>query len=322
MQIDMRSGKEDGYDAITVSPHKFTGGPGAPGILLMRKSLYRLGKRPPSTCGGGTVAYVNGFNEEDTLYHDNIEEREQGGTPPILGNIRCALAFWVKESMGTTFIKQREDMYMKQAIRNLSSHTNVKILGDNKHDKGATLLGKPLDGSFVVKLLNDLFGIQARGGCACAGPYGHLLLDVNAELSLEIRDAILKGYNGLKPGWTRLSLCYTMSDEEVEYILSAIGFLARFGHRFLSLYDFDWHTGNWKFSHERFTCVVSCKKTNNQCNKLMQVTIPVSKEKYSERERFRHYLDAAKALCYFLPSSPLPRRPPADIDSSLVFFRV
>lgn len=63
----MRSGEIDGYDAIFLSPHKFLGGPGAPGVLLMSKSLYQLGSSPPSTCCGGTVSFVNGFNEKVNL---------------------------------------------------------------------------------------------------------------------------------------------------------------------------------------------------------------------------------------------------------------
>ncbi|BAT16203.1 Os12g0190400 [Oryza sativa Japonica Group] len=221
VKIDMKSGEVDGYDAVFLSPHKFVGGPGTPGILLMNKSLYRLNSQPPSMCGGGTVAYVNGFNEEDTLYYDDIEEREDAGTPPIVQKIRASLAFWVKEYIGYETMELHERVYSEMAMKRLLDNLNIKVLGNTTVDRlpifsfliyppvedslflrvepgcynsleNKTNKRLPLHGRFVTKLLNDLFGIQARGGCACAGPYGHILLDVNNELSVRIRSAILE----------------------------------------------------------------------------------------------------------------------------------
>ncbi|CBI37550.3 unnamed protein product, partial [Vitis vinifera] len=125
VEVDMRSGEIDGYDAIFLSPHKFLGGPGTPGILLMSKILYRLGSSPPSTCGGGTVSFVNGFNEKDTLYADDIEEREDAGTPPIIQKIRTALAFWVKEYIGYNVIEQLEHKYTEAALQRLLPNQNI-----------------------------------------------------------------------------------------------------------------------------------------------------------------------------------------------------
>ncbi|RWW46891.1 hypothetical protein BHE74_00047154 [Ensete ventricosum] len=221
----MRSGDVEGYDAVFLSPHKFVGGPGTPGILLMNKALYQLRSSPPSTCGGGTVAYVNGFDEKvssDTLYYHEIEEREDSGTPQIIQKIRASLAFWVKEHVGHDLIALREQVYTETALRRLLSNPNIVVLGNttvkrlpifsflvvppeggpggimrdgtgrdqNRWVEGSKMKGKPLHGRFVTKLLNDLFGVQARGGCACAGPYGHHLLGVDMELSLRIRSAI------------------------------------------------------------------------------------------------------------------------------------
>ncbi|GJM87797.1 hypothetical protein PR202_ga03790 [Eleusine coracana subsp. coracana] len=115
---------------------------------------------------------------------------------------------------------------------------------------------KPLHGRFVTVLFNDLFGIQARGGCACAGPYGHTLLKIENDLSLRLRSAILEGYSGLKPGWTRLSFSYYLSKEEFKFILAAIEFIASYGHRFVPLYKFDWITGNWTFKKEALKYLV------------------------------------------------------------------
>ena len=143
------------------------------------------------------------YFDQDTLYHDDIEVREDAGTPPILGKIRCALTFWVKEFVGIDTIQQIESFYINKATHQLSSHPNIKILGKSTlprmHHRASILSfnvvdpnSKPLHGRFVVRLLNDLFGIQSRGGCACAGPYGHYLLGIDKDTSLIIRDGIKK----------------------------------------------------------------------------------------------------------------------------------
>ncbi|CAO2152213.1 unnamed protein product [Urochloa humidicola] len=272
VDIDMRSGEMDGYDAVFLSPHKFVGGPGTPGILLMNKALYRLAGHPPTTCGGGTVAYVNGFSEEDTVYYEDIEEREDAGTPAIVQKVRASLAFWVKEHVGRGgAISLRERAYADAAMTRLLANPNIEVLGNVAarrlpifsflvYPPDSSPTGDrrrlPLHGRFVARLLNDLFGIQARGGCACAGPYGHALLGVGEELSLRIRDAIVAGYHGVKPGWTRVSFAYYMSGEEVRFVLDAVEFVAAHGHRFLPLYGFDWATGNWVFRRRTFKRLV------------------------------------------------------------------
>ncbi|CAO2143931.1 unnamed protein product [Urochloa humidicola] len=271
VDIDMRSGEMDGYDAVFLSPHKFVGGPGTPGILLMNKALYRLAGHPPTTCGGGTVAYVNGFSEEDTVYYEDIEEREDAGTPAIVQKVRASLAFWVKEHVGRGgAVVLRERAYADAAMARLLANPNIKVLGSvatarrlpifsflvYPPDSSGDRRRLPLHGRFVARLLNDLFGIQARGGCACAGPYGHTLLGVGEELSLRIRNAIVKGYHGVKPGWTRVSFAYYMSGVEVRFVLDAVEFVAAHGHRFLPLYGFDWATGNWAFRRRTFKRLV------------------------------------------------------------------
>ncbi|KAI5014422.1 hypothetical protein ZWY2020_055812 [Hordeum vulgare] len=338
VKIDMKSGEVDGYDAVFLSPHKFVGGPGTPGILLMNKSLYRLNSQPPSTCGGGTVAYVNGFNEEDTLYYDDIEEREDAGTPPILQKIRASLAFWVKEYVGYDTMDLRERVFSEMAMKRLAHNPNVRVLGNTSvhrlpifsfliypsvpvterpfDDLGEPGCDKPLEtmrrkqlplhGRFVTRLLNDLFGIQARGGCACAGPYGHILLDVDDELSLRIRSAVLEGYSGLKPGWTRLSFSYYLSTEEFKFILSAIEFIATYGHRFLPLYKFDWNTGDWTFRkqaikyhlmREELSLGMEPLKYDNDQPKLAD---KMDKPEVNHK-KFQSYLESAKKIALSMP---------------------
>ncbi|OMO56267.1 Aminotransferase, class V/Cysteine desulfurase [Corchorus olitorius] len=371
VEIDMRSGEMDGYDAIFLSPHKFLGGPGSPGILLMSKALYQLGSSPPSTCGGGTVNYVNGFNERDTLYVDDIEERENGGTPQIIQMIRAALAFWVKEYIGYQVIEKQEKSYIQRALDRLIPNQNIWVLGNTSKDKerqailsflvysttnssldetqeklenGLFMWGetgkkrdKPLHGPFVATLLNDLFGIQARGGCACAGPYGHSLLDIDETRSLAFREAIEKGYVGAKPGWTRVSFPYYMSNEEFEFILAALEFVAIYGQRFLPLYHFDLRTGSWIIRKKALKDLIG--KENSHGNHVLPLAtafqaIRIDRDKsyqYNDAEngdassiigKYASYLKSAKRIAAHLPKFPSERRFSENIDLDLLPFRV
>ncbi|XP_073013646.1 uncharacterized protein [Typha latifolia] len=345
VEIDMRSGDIEGYDAIFLSPHKFVGGPGTPGILLMNKALYQLRSSPPSTCGGGTVAYVNGFNEKDTLYYEDIEEREDSGTPPIIPKIRAALAFWVKEYVGHELISQREHVYAKAALRRLTSNPRIAVLGNTQLNRlpifsfllfpgsNAREEMKPLHGRFVAMLLNDLFGIQSRGGCACAGPYGHHLLGVDKVLSLRIRSVIEEGYNGLKPGWTRISFSYYSSDEEFEFILAAIELIATYGHRFLALYQFDWATGDWTFRKRAFkqhhmmngNITLASSDLFSEKSKPTNANAGRKGEKNSmeidKAKRFESYLENAKMVALSLPNN-YHSSIPEGVDPSIIVFRI
>ncbi|CAN6357873.1 unnamed protein product [Urochloa humidicola] len=346
VKIDMKSGEIDGYDAVFLSPHKFVGGPGTPGILLMNKALYRLNSQPPSTCGGGTVAYVNGFNENDTLYYDDIEEREDAGTPPIIQKIRASLAFWVKEYIGYDMMSIRERVYSEMAMKRLVSNPSVLVLGNTKVERlpifsfliyppvsnsGGVASHKrlPLHGRFVTRLLNDLFGIQARGGCACAGPYGHTLLNIDNELSLRIRTMILKGYNGLKPGWTRLSFSYYLSKEEFRFILAAIEFIASYGHRFLPLYKFDWITGDWTFRKQAIKYQIMKEELDLATGIDLLVENAQSKvankleKKHSNQKNFESYIESAKRIALSLPDiSHQVVSIPKGVDPDLVLFHI
>ncbi|KAH9306662.1 hypothetical protein KI387_011066 [Taxus chinensis] len=347
--IDMRCGEMEGYDAVYVSPHKFIGGPGTPGILLMSKNLYIINNQPPSTCGGGTVRYVNGFNEEDTLYYEEVEERENAGTPPIIQICKAVLAFWIKEFMGSNLIESREEFFIQTAMRRLSTNPNIHILGNTTVKRQPVLSfllytkklemdeqreeikealytwkettpqrGKPLQGRFVTKLLNDLFGIQARGGCACAGPYGHFLLQVDEAQSLAFRSIIKKGYNGLKPGWTRLSFAYYISDEEFEFIISAIEFLAEYGQRFLVLYDFNWKTGEWSINQKVLDKIQNHGALTIFNTKLDQIVYG----REDVQQKYRIYMAEAKQVAKLLPKFPKERHVPNDVDTDLLLYMV
>ncbi|KAL2342923.1 hypothetical protein Fmac_004208 [Flemingia macrophylla] len=356
VEIDMRSGESDGYDAVFLSPHKFLGGPDSPGVLLMHNDLYLLGSSPPSTCGGGTVSYVNGFQEQvnrhyyvkDTLYMENIEERETGGTPPIIQTVRAALAFWVKEYITCEEIEKREQVYINKALERLGSNPNIEVLGNLKAKRQAILSfliystinssssvsewsdgnqesegeldlwsetgnqrGKPLHGPFVAALLNDLFGIQARGGCACAGPYGHELLHINKSQSLAIRSAVQEGYIGVKPGWTRVSFPYYMCEEDFEYILKAIELLAVYGQRFFPLYSFNLLNGSWRLKTEKIEALTKERKFN----------FPSHNIGVKVMRRDESYFDAAKCIASSLSKFPSPGLLEGDVDPNIFCFK-
>jgi selenocysteine lyase/cysteine desulfurase len=233
-------------DAVFLSPHKFVGGPGAPGVLVIKRTL--LANRVPTVPGGGTVAYVS---ERKHDYLADPVHREEGGTPDIIGAIRAGLAFQIKQAVGDEALHEREVELTRRAFAAWTGNPNVHILGNAQAARlpifsmtlryGAGFLHH----DFVVTLLNDVFGIQTRGGCSCAGPYGHRLLGIDPELSQQFESAILDGYEGAKPGWVRVSFHFLMSDAEVDYILRAVCWVAEHGWRLLPQYRFDAATGRW-----------------------------------------------------------------------------
>ncbi len=248
--IEMRSPAthgDDYKDAIFISPHKFIGGPGTPGVLVARREILK--NRVPSVPGGGTVAFVN---QVEHRYLTDAEHREEGGTPAIVESIRAGLVFKLKQSVGTDTIKEIEGRLTKTAIERLSQHPNIEILG-NPHAHRLSILsfvisshGRYLHHNYVVALLNDLFGIQARGGCSCAGPYGHRLLGIDDERSLRFNHEIAAGCEVIKPGWARVNFNYFITETEFEFILEAIEIIASDGWRLLSEYVFDAATGGWR----------------------------------------------------------------------------
>ncbi len=245
--IDMTG---DDLDAIFISPHKFIGGPGTPGLLVAKKSLFR--NRVPSIPGGGTVAYVN---PSEHLYIEDIEHREEGGTPAIVESIRAGLVFGLKQEVGVEAIRAREDSFIRRAIGRWSANPDLEILGNHdaerlsivsfivRHRDGET--SRYLHHNFVVALLNDLFGIQSRGGCSCAGPYGHRLLGIDLAHSHAFEREIARGCEGIKPGWVRVNFNYFISEAVFEYILEAVDLVASEGWRMLPAYRFDPATGMW-----------------------------------------------------------------------------
>ncbi|MCF7568268.1 aminotransferase class V-fold PLP-dependent enzyme [Sabulilitoribacter arenilitoris] len=221
VNINMHPENEDEYlDAITFSPHKFLGGPGSSGVLIFNKKLYK--NLVPDNPGGGTVSYTNPWGDHD--YIDDIETREDGGTPGFLQAIKIAMSIQLKEKMGVQNILDREHELNDIIFRNLSKIENLKILAP-EHTERLGVFSFYIDDAhynLIVKLLNDRFGVQTRGGCSCAGTYGHYLLNVNESTSKSIEKKILDGCLIERPGWIRMSIHPTMTNEEVNFICDSV----------------------------------------------------------------------------------------------------
>jgi selenocysteine lyase/cysteine desulfurase len=274
-------------DAVFISPHKFLGGPGSSGILLFNDRLYRK-DLPPSVAAGGTVDYV-GPSSQDFI--EDIEEREKAGTPGVLQILKAGLAFQIKDSLGVAAIEQREQELLQNVFQRWQKNTAIEILGHPDPQRRIGIIsfnlrepqGSYLHPKFVTTLLNDLFGIQSRAGCSCAGPYGHRLLGIGEDRSEQYRKWIKQGYSGIKPGWCRISLHYSMDEAEVAYIADAIEFVAQRGHRFLPLYDFDMHTGGWKHKQDEL-CLEAFS-----LQAAMEHLSPTSSTALEAMQRSEHY---------------------------------
>lgn len=243
VKIDMHPAEEGTYlDAIYFSPHKFLGGPGSSGILVFNENLYK--NKIPDTPGGGTVDWTNPWGRHK--YLDNIELREDGGTPSFLQTIKVAMCMKLKEEMGVENIMKREEEILELIWEGLSNIPNLHILAE-QHKKRLGIFSFYIDGLHYnagVKLLNDKFGIQTRGGCSCAGTYGHYLLNVGAEMSDSITDMISRGDCSTKPGWIRMSIHPTHTNEEIHFIVNSIKNLAIHHQQWIKDYDLNLVNGN------------------------------------------------------------------------------
>ncbi len=211
-------------DAIYFSPHKFLGGPGSSGVLIFAPELYQ--NQIPDNPGGGTVDWTNPWGEHK--YLESIEAREDGGTPGFLQAIRTALCVQLKEQMSTERMLAREEELLAQIWQQLDAIPNLHLLASQHRERLGVIsfYVDDLHYNLGVRLLNDRFGVQVRGGCSCAGTYGHYLLEVDEHYSRSITERINAGDLTQKPGWIRMSIHPIMSNEEVDYVLDAITQLA------------------------------------------------------------------------------------------------
>lgn len=228
------------YDAIFISSHKLIGGPGSPGILALKRDL--LTNDMPAQPGGGTVFFVT---ELDHNYLINPEEREEGGTPNIVGAVRAGIVFQLKAAVGDELVFHIEEQFYKKIAARLRQMPNLALAADSPAKKIPIFSfiikcgHKFFHYSYIAALYNDLFGIQLRGGCACAGPYALNLMGISKKMSHEIRDVIAKGFDLFRPGMVRFNMTYFYGDDMAEYLLDATAFIAEHAVWFLPMYKFD-----------------------------------------------------------------------------------
>ncbi len=242
--IDMHPGEKGAdLDAIYFSPHKFLGGPGTPGALVFNSKLYT--NKIPDQPGGGTVNWTDPWNLRS--YIQDIEVREDGGTPPFLQTIKAALTIRLKEQMNPQLMLEREHEIMDKLFPALQSIDGLQILAEHVDQRLGIIsfYSKDLHYNLGVKLLNDYFGIQVRGGCACAGTYGHYLLHIDPKTSGKIYAQVKKGIMDHKPGWIRLSIHPIMSDVDIDYIIHAMNELFTNFKKWQKDYRYNHHTNEY-----------------------------------------------------------------------------
>ena len=305
-------------DAIFLSPHKLIGGPGTPGVLCIRRELMK--NRVPAVVGGGTVAYVN---SDTHVYLADKEHREEGGTPAILESIRCGLVFQLKQQVGVAAIREREESFIRRAIERWEKHPNIEILGNKEAERLSIVSfvvkhgtsGKHLHHNFVVAVLNDLFGIQSRGGCSCAGPYGHRLLGIDYETSLSYERETRKGCDGIKPGWVRVNFNYFIEEEVFDFILEAVEIVASDGWKLLPQYRFTPETGLWRHAAGSPEPPLSLNDISYAGGRM---AYPAHRHR-EPASRLADYLAEARSMLAGPPHSDLPIiNPEMDADFELL----
>ena len=318
--IEMRSPAthgDDHKDAVFISPHKFIGGPGTPGVLVVRRDL--LANRVPSVPGGGTVSYVS---ESGHRYVTDPEHREEGGTPAIVESIRAGLVFSLKDRVGSEEIRRREDEFIRRAIASWSENPAIRILGNPDAERLSIVsfvvraparLGSDryLHHNFVVAALNDLFGIQARGGCSCAGPYGHRLLGIDLETSRKFESEILAGCEIVKPGWVRINFNYFISETEFRFLVDAVHLVAERGWRLLPHYRFESASGIWRHRDGLATPPLTLDGFLEDAREERR-TEPL--------ERLSEYLEEGRRLLDEIPARPEASEPLPPSSESLRWF--
>ncbi|MFL6221952.1 MAG: aminotransferase class V-fold PLP-dependent enzyme [Actinomycetes bacterium] len=291
-------------DAVFLSPHKFIGGPGTPGVLVVRRELLR--NRVPTVPGGGTVAYVN---PAEHRYLDDPVEREEGGTPAIVESIRAGLVFQLKQAVGADAIQARERSLIGRAIASWSANPNIELLGNTEAERLSIVSFVVRNGrsylhhNFVVAVLNDLFGIQSRGGCSCAGPYGHRLLGIDIDRSHSFEREIARGCEGIKPGWVRVNFNYFISEAVFGYLLDAVHLVADHGHRLLPDYRFDVARGLWR--HRQGPVEPPLRLDALHYDDTGRLRYPSSHAKAGD-DALAGYLEEARRLLASRPEAPDP----------------
>jgi selenocysteine lyase/cysteine desulfurase len=308
--VDIEMNPRDGdpaarKDAIFLSPHKFIGGPGTPGVLVVDRRI--LTNSVPDVVGGGTVAYVNPLEH---VYLSDPAHREEAGTPAIVESIRAGLVFALKDAVGVEVIRAHEADFLRRAVQAWDAHPAIQVLGNPGAERLSIVSfvirrpgGNYLHHNFVVSALNDLFGIQSRGGCSCAGPYGHRLLGIDLERSHEFEREITGGCEGIKPGWVRVNFNYFVSDAAFRYVVEAVALLADSGWKLLPQYRFDPATGLWH--HRTGTVEPPLRLDQLHYDESGVLRYPRREDRAPESALAEH-LREARTLLAGLPDTPDP----------------
>ncbi len=297
VKINMNNDSDTFFDAIFISPHKFVGGPGSSGILVFNERVYNLALSPTSA-GGGTVDFVSSTTVD---YSKDIETRERAGTPGVLQTIKAALVIDLKDAIGIDNIESKELEYSTRALKRLSKHSKIKVLGPIDPENRIPIVSfmikhgnKDLHPKFVTKLLNDLFGIQSRAGCMCSGPYGNLLLKIDEEQSQKFRKIGQQGKFGIRPGWCRVNFHYLFSEIEFKFICQAIEFIADYGYLFLREYSFNINSGVW--THLNFKDTLLYNKPDIKSVLTTNLKDCFDEELIDRDVEFTKYLNDARKL--------------------------
>jgi selenocysteine lyase/cysteine desulfurase len=278
------------------------GGPGTPGVLIAHRRI--LTNSVPDVVGGGTVAYVNQLEHR---YLADPAHREEGGTPAIIESIRAGLVFGLKDAVGVDTIRGVEADFLSRALESWARHPNIQVLGNPGAERLSILSfvvkrpgGKYLHHNAVVAILNDLFGIQSRGGCSCAGPYGHRLLGIDIETSHEYEREIARGCEGIKPGWVRVNFNYFISETVFRYIVQAVELIADHGWKLVPQYRFSIESGLWR--HENGPVEPPLRLTDVSYDAEGRMTFPRHDDTAPESV-LAEYLEEARALFASLPDA-------------------
>lgn len=311
-------------DAVFISPHKFLGGPGSNGILVFNKRIYHS-ELAPSVSAGGTVSYVTSEGQD---YFDDIEEREKAGTPGVLQTLKASLAFEVKEKVTVSKIEEREQQLISHALKVWKNNPNIELLGNTDPEKRIAIAsftihdpwGTILHPKFITALLNDLFGIQTRAGCSCAGPYGHYLLKIDIDTSRKYRKFVKKHCSGIKPGWCRVGLHYTLNESEAQYIIDAVDFVGTKGHLFLPLYQFSLQSGLWTHIDQPG---IDCEFSLNNALQTHNLEQSQALSEETRRGLYKNYLKEAQKLAEKLQKEKMPSLKKLDNElGELQYFSV
>jgi len=304
VRMDAREHVGGHKDAVFISPHKFVGGPGTPGVLVARRALFR--NRVPAVPGGGTVSWVSPTGHR---YRGDVEQREEGGTPAIVESIRAGLVFQLKQAVGVDEVRRREEAFARRALARWRANPRLEILGSHDAPRLPIVSFRVRNGAdrylhhnFVVALLNDLFGIQSRGGCSCAGPYAHRLLGIDADRSRAYERQVVRGLDAIRPGWVRVSLNYFISETVLSFLLDAVDFVAASGDAFLPAYDLDMATGLWRHQRQPPGAARSLHELGYTDGELR---VPWQRRTDTE-EVLPAYLARARELAEALGRSPTP----------------